>query len=74
MAGMIVPFLMFWVLLFVGRQELQIKGIAICIAIWAALLTGCILIGLSPLWFLAAMSFLDIGLILYIFGGDISIR
>ncbi len=67
-------FLLFWVLLFVARQELQIKGIAICIAIWLGLLIGFIVSRTSPAIFAAAQSLLDIGLILYVFGGDIQIR
>jgi hypothetical protein len=71
---MIIPFLVFWVLLFVGRQELQIKGIAICIAVWLGLLIGFMAIGISPYIFVAAQAFMDVVLILFVFGGDIQIR
>ena len=39
-----------------------------------ALLAGFMLSGLSPYYFVAAQSLLDIVLILLVFGGDITIR
>ena len=71
---MLVPFLVFWVTLFLARQELGIKAIIIAIAVWAALFAGFRFSGISPLYFVAAQSVVDIVLIVMIFGGDIPIR
>jgi len=71
---MIVPFLLFWILIFIGRDELGLKGAAISIAIWLALLLGCSLTGLSPYIFVAMQALIDIVLLIIIFGKDIRIR
>jgi hypothetical protein len=71
---MIIPFVLFWILIFLGREELGFKGILISIAIWAILLLGAILIaGVSPYFFIAANALLDVVLLIIIFGGDIDI-
>lgn len=71
---MILPFLVFWLLLFFSRDELGIKGIAFCVAVWLVLLLLFVFSGISPLIFVAVQSVLDIVLVLVTFGGDIRIR
>lgn len=71
---MAVPFLMFWVILFIGREELGFRGVAFCVLLWAALLAACVFLGMSPYTFVALQSLFDIILILVIFGHDIQIR
>jgi hypothetical protein len=71
---MIIPLLLFWILLFLGREELGFKGIVISVTIWLGLLLGSINIsGGSPYFFTAACALLDIVLLLVIFGGDINV-
>ena len=69
-----LPFLIFWILLFLTRKELGIKWIGILIVVWAGLLTGFIYLKISPYLFIIAESVIDIILILILFGGDIRIR
>ncbi|MBN1787059.1 MAG: hypothetical protein JW806_01540 [Sedimentisphaerales bacterium] len=71
---MILPFLIFWVLIFLGKNELGLKGVLISIAIWGGLLLGFAMLNISPYLFVVAQVILDIILILVIFGGDIRIR
>ena len=70
---MLIPFILFWVLIFLGGEELGFKGVVLAIAAWAAMLAGCMAAPLHPLYFVAAQAGLDIALILTIFGGDIKI-
>lgn len=70
---MAIPFILFWVLLVLGREELGLKGIGIAVLVWAALFSGLVLTGLSPFWFTPAMAIVDIVLLLYTFG-DIKIH
>jgi len=65
---------MFWVLIYLGRDDLGLKGVLICIAIWAVLLAGFIMLNISPYIFVGVQSLMDIVLTLKIFGGDITIR
>jgi hypothetical protein len=71
---MLVPFLVFWVTLFLARQELGIKGVLIAIVVWAALFACFYFSRIPPVYFAAAQTLLDIILIIMIFGGDITIR
>jgi hypothetical protein len=71
---LLIPFLVFWVLIFLGREELGIRGGLIAVAIWAVLLIGFIAFRISPYFFVAAQAVFDAVLILVIFGGDIKIR
>ncbi len=71
---MLIPFLLFWLLIFLGREELGLKGGLIALAIWAGLLIGFFALSISPYIFVAAQAILDVVLILIIFGGDIKIR
>lgn len=71
---MIIPFVLFWILIFLGREELGPKGIIISIVIWMVLLLGAIFVGgVSPYLFIAANALLDIVLLIIIFGRDINI-
>ena len=45
---MVIPFIVFWVLLYFARDDLGIKGIAIAVLVWSCLLTGMLLLGISP--------------------------
>ena len=69
-----MPFYIFWLLLCLCRGELGWKGIAVCVAIWVALLAGCLQPGWPPYLFVAAQAILDAVLILILLGGDIRIR
>jgi len=71
---MLGPFLIFWIVIFIGREELGFKGVAIAIGIWLALLLAFALTGISPYYFTAIQALIDIALLLIIFGGDIRIR
>ncbi|MHC4205968.1 MAG: hypothetical protein ACYSTT_15060 [Planctomycetota bacterium] len=67
-------FVLFWILIFLGREELGFKGIIISIVIWISLLLGLVFVaGVSPYYFIALNALLDIVLFIIIFGGDINI-
>ena len=68
-----IPFLVFWVVLYLARDDLGVKGIAMAVAVWLALLAGILLTGISPLYFVAAQAALDVVLILKVFGEDITV-
>ena len=74
MTMMFLPFVVFWVLMFVGRSELGFKGITFCIVIWVGLFLGFTKLSLPSYYFVAAQALIDAILILVIFGGDIRIR
>ncbi len=71
---MIIPFIAFWMLIFIGRSELGFKGISFCIVLWVVLLLGFVKLSLPSYWFVAAQALIDAILIVVIFGGDIRIR
>jgi len=76
----LIPFVLFWILLYLGRHELGLKWILIFIAVWVTALGGLGWVtstykdtpGLSYV-FGGVEAVIDIGLILYIFKGDIPI-
>ena len=71
---MIIPFILFWVLIVIGREELGFKGILISVIIWIALLLVSILVkGISSYHFIAANALLDIVLLIVIFRQDVNI-
>jgi len=71
---MLIPLILFWILIYLGREELGFKGIIISIIIWLGLLVGSFLVsGVFVYVFIAANSLLDIVLLLVIFGRDINI-
>ena len=71
---MLIPFIAFWVLVFMGRSELGLKGFLFFVILWIGLLLGFATLNLPPYWFVAAQALLDAILIIVIFGGDIQIR
>ena len=71
---MVLPFLIFWVIIFIAKKELGCNGVILCIAIWLMLLLGFFYLGISPYYFVTAQALFDVILILVAFGGDIRIR
>ena len=69
-----IPFVVFWLLVFLGRGELGLKGGFLAVAIWGALLAGLVATNLPPYLFVAAQVVLDVVLILLVFGRDVRIR
>jgi hypothetical protein len=69
-----IPFILFWLLIYLGREDLGLKGIGISVMLWLGLLVGFFATGVSPLLFVTAQALLDVFLILKVFGGDIKIR
>jgi hypothetical protein len=71
---MLIPLVMFWFLIYFGREELGLKGIIISIVIWLGLFLGnCLAPGIPSYFLTAGNVLLDIVLLLIIFGGDINI-
>ena len=66
------PFVVFWVLMHLGREELGLKGIIISILIWMGLLVGSSFLGL-PYLFVSAEALLDVVLLFIIFGGNMNV-
>ena len=73
---MIIPFLLFVVLLFLGLKngDLDPREAGIFGAIWVVLLACFLLLHISSYWFVVPTVILDILLVLKVFGGDIAIR
>ncbi len=71
---MFLPFVAFWILVFIGRSKLGFKGITFCIVLWVGLLLGFMKPSLPSYWFVGAQSLIDAIIIIVIFGGDIRIR
>ena len=69
-----IPLVLFFVLLFACREDLELKGILILLGIWGAGLAVCALTGVSAYIFTGFEALLDIVLILMFFGGDVRIR
>lgn len=70
----LIPFAVFWVLIFIGRSELGYKGLVFCVAIWLCLLLGFSQLSLPSYLFVVAQVLIDVVLIIIIFGGDVRIR
>ncbi len=68
----LTPFIVFWVLMHLGREELGLKGIIISILIWMGLLVGSSFLGL-PYLFVSAEALLDVVLLFIIFGGNMNV-
>jgi hypothetical protein len=64
---------MFWVLMFFCRQELGIKGVVFWVAVWLGLFSLFFFSGIPAGFFVAAQALIDIGLFLFLFGGDVRI-
>jgi len=71
---MLIPFVGFWILVYIGRDELGLKGAVLCIALWIGLFVGSMKLSLPSYYFTAAQALLDAILIIVIVGGDIRIR
>ena len=67
------PLIAFWVLVYLGREELGWKGIVISILIWLGLIIGSSFLGM-PYVFVAAEALLDVILLFIIFGENMNIR
>lgn len=68
----LTPFIVFWVLMYLGREELGLKGIVISIGVWLGLLIGSSFLGI-PYVFVSAEALLDVVLLFIIFGGNMNI-
>lgn len=66
-----IPFFAFWVLLFVGRDELGLKGIAIAIVVWFAVSGLFSVLPIPGSLLVTAQAVIDIVLVLIIFKGDV---
>ena len=71
---MALPLIIFVVVMWLGREELGLKGLLTCLSICAGLVLGCAYLNVSPYTFIALLALLDVILVLTIFGGDIHIR
>jgi hypothetical protein len=71
---MVIPFVVFWLLIYLGREDLGLMGIGTAVTIWLVLLVGFFATGISPFLFVTAQALLDVFLILKVFGADIKIR
>ena len=69
-----IPSVAFWFLIVLGWDELGLKGVLSCVAVWAALVVAVMYLGLPPVLFVVAQVLLDIVLILVILGRDVRIR
>jgi hypothetical protein len=69
-----IPLIALWVLLFLGRDKLGLKGIAIAITAWAVIWIGCSATGLAPSLYNSAVALLDVVLVLVVYRGDVRIR
>lgn len=71
---MMIPMILFWVLVLLGRNILGWKGSIFCIFLWLAFGIIFYSLGLSPYYFIGFQALFDIILVLVIFGGDLTIR
>ena len=71
--GELTPFFVFWVLMYLGREELGLKGTIVSILIWLGILLGYSSFGPTYV-FIGAQALLDIVLAFIIFGGSINKR
>jgi hypothetical protein len=74
----LIPFVLFWILLFLGRGELGLKWILILIGFWVGALAG--MVWVDHVWpgagrgiFMSLQGIVDVVLVLVIFKGDIRI-
>mgnify|MGYP001407076071 CR=1 FL=1 len=71
---MLLPLVIFALLLWLGRENLEIRGILVCLLIFAAIVLTCVFLSVSPYVFTALLALMDVVLVLIIFGSDIPIR
>ena len=74
----LIPFVLFWILLFLGREELGLKWILILVGFWAGALAGMVCVesvwpGMGGAFFLSLQAIVDVVLVLVIFKRDIRI-
>ena len=72
-ALMLLPFVVFLLLLYLGRGELGSRKLLTCVFIWLALLAGFFLTPIPGVLFVTVQSVFDIVLILMVFGSDLTI-
>jgi hypothetical protein len=73
LVGELTPFFVFWVLMYLGREELGLKGTIVSILIGLGIQLG--YLSFEPTYvFILAQSLLDIVLAFIIFGGSINNR
>ncbi len=70
---LLIPFLLFWFLLYFGRGELGIRGILICIGAWLAIVVVFVFPGWPRVLSIAGMALFDIFLVVKAFGGDVNL-
>lgn len=68
-----IPFFAFWILLFLGREKLGLRGIAIAIGVWVVVRLIFAVMPIPPSLFVTALAVMDIVLVLIVFGGDVRI-
>ena len=71
---MLLPFGIFWVMLFLTRQDLGLKGIIITAVLGAGFLAAFLLVPVLWVYAVIAQVIMDIVLILVLFGGDIRVN
>ena len=69
-----IPLISCVVLMWLGWDELGVKGILPCLLICTGLLFGCAFLRIPLYVCIALLSFLDVVLLLIIFGHDIQIK
>ncbi len=70
----ILPFLVFWIFVFLCRKELGWRWTLGVIGIWCGLLLAFIYAGVWPYYFVAAQALLDAILLVVFLKGDVPIR
>jgi len=70
---MILVIVLFCFLLFFGRDELGLNGIAVSLLLFFGALGLSIWLDMSPGYFMAFAAIFDIVLVLKIFGGDLTV-
>jgi len=70
---MLFVIILFCFLLFFGRDELGLAGIAVSLLIFFGALGSCIWLNINPGYFMAFAAVLNIVLVLKIFRGDLNL-
>ena len=65
-----IPFFAFCILLFLGREDFGLKGIAVAIVGWLALPYVFDLLGIAPSLLVSAQALVDVALVLIVFKGN----
>lgn len=69
-----LPCVAFWILIYLGRNELRQRTLNIYIGLWIVALVIVVTTGVHVGFFTAFQAILDAILVIVIFGGDIQIR